>query len=279
MEGDVLALQTRDTESLSKVTWVYKRGNQTVRIAQMYQGNAPFYDERLTGRVKMDPKTGALTIWNISSGDSGLYQVSLQSGSMSNKRFRVDVYGTVSVPVIRLVISGNQNQGSLKSQKMEEFCSVFCSVRNDRDVSISWNKGSEILNQTSNPDLNINLSLPLQLHYNDSETYSCMAVNPVSNKTVRLYMKDICLRQEGRPTHLPQYTSCHSGLSPVSVSPQTKTFYGTELSSLSDCQDHCGVTEALIRLVLSGLVGITTVGFLVEHLRFFSPHRRAASSG
>ncbi len=91
MEGDVLTLQTRDTESLSEVMWLYKRGDQTVRIAQMYQGFEPFY-ERLIGRVKMNPKTGALTIWNISSSDSGLYQVSLHSGSVSEKRFRVDVY-------------------------------------------------------------------------------------------------------------------------------------------------------------------------------------------
>lgn len=93
MEGDVLTLQTQDTESLAEVTWwLYKRDDQTVRIAQMYQGFEPFYDERITGRVKMNPKTGALTIRNISTSDSGLYQVSLHSESVSEKRFRVDVY-------------------------------------------------------------------------------------------------------------------------------------------------------------------------------------------
>ncbi|XP_058620330.1 CD48 antigen-like [Onychostoma macrolepis] len=237
MEGDVLTLQTRDTESLSEVTWLYKRDDQTVRIAQMYQGYEPFY-EILTGRVKMNPKTGAMTIWNISSSDSGLYEVS--SHGVSEKRFRVDVYRPVSVPVIRSLVSVNQTQGTLKQpQSMKELCSVFCSVRNDRGVFISWYKGGEMLNQTSNPDLNINLSLPLELHYNDPETYSCTAANPVNNKTVRLHMKEICPRQE-------------------------------------DCVGHCGVTEALVRLVLSGLVGITTIVFLVEHLRFCSFQGRAA---
>ncbi|XP_058620140.1 natural killer cell receptor 2B4-like [Onychostoma macrolepis] len=206
----------------------------------MYQGYSPFYAERLTGRVKMNPKTGALTIWNISSSDTGLYQVSLHSGSISEKRFRVDVYRPVSVPVIRSPVGVNQTQGSSK-QKMEEFCSVFCSVKNDQGVFISWYKGGEMLKQTSNPDLNVNLSLPLQLDYNDSETYSCTAANPVSNKTIRLHMKEICPRHE-------------------------------------DYQDHCSINEALVRLVLSGLVGIATVVFLVEHLRFCSSRRRAAAS-
>ncbi|XP_042606465.1 uncharacterized protein LOC122141888 [Cyprinus carpio] len=161
--------------------WLFKRSDQTVRIAQMYQGYEPFYDKRLTSRVKMNPKTGALSIWNISSSDSGLYHVS----DISNKRFR-ELFLSLD---LRLV------ETKLKSQKMEEFCSVFCSVRNDRGVFISWYKGGEMLNQTSNPDLSINLSLALELHYNDPETYSCTAVNPVNNKTVHLHMNKICPRQ------------------------------------------------------------------------------------
>ncbi|RXN16200.1 CD48 antigen-like protein [Labeo rohita] len=111
MEGDVLTLQTRDTESLHEATWLYKRGDQTLRIAQMYQGFEPFYEEKLTGRVKMNPKTGALTIWNISTSDSGLYEVSLHNGLISEKKVRVDVYDypdhcSITEALIRLVLSG-----------------------------------------------------------------------------------------------------------------------------------------------------------------------------
>lgn len=96
MEGDVLTLRTGDTElgSFSEAKWHLKRGDRTVRIAQMYQGFEPFYWERLTGRVKMDPKTRALTIRKISCGDSGLYDVSLyRAGSIYERKFKVDVYG------------------------------------------------------------------------------------------------------------------------------------------------------------------------------------------
>ncbi|CAM4675251.1 unnamed protein product [Leuciscus chuanchicus] len=34
-----------------------------------------------------------------------------------------------------------------------------------------------------------------------------------------------------------------------------------------DCAERCGSTEALVRLVLSGLVGIAMVYFLVDHVR------------
>ena len=70
----------------------------------------------------------------------------------------------------------------------------------------------------------------------------------------------------------------HSDLCSFCVS--TKTYDETEdvyelVSSVSDCLDHCGGTEALVRLVLSGLVGIATVVFLVDHVRICSEKRRA----
>ncbi|KAI2649418.1 CD48 antigen [Labeo rohita] len=248
MEGDVLTLHTgatqlnKDTETI----WFFKSGNFTTRIAQMNNEKVfTHYEKRFADRLQLDQESGSLTIWNISTSDSGVYEVSLTIRlHISERKFKVDVYAPVSAPAIEsksLVIVHQSSGTSRQSQTIEEFCSMVCSVKNDKGVFISWHKGGEMLNQTSNPDLNIILSLPLQLHYNDPGTYRCTAANPVNNRTTHLHIKEICSQQEG-------------------------------------CLDHCGVTEVLIRLVLSGLVGIATVLFLVEHLRFCSFQGRAASS-
>ncbi|XP_067301607.1 signaling lymphocytic activation molecule isoform X1 [Pseudorasbora parva] len=246
MEGDVLTLHTGAQLKIdSETMWFFKSGNISTRIAQMNNGKGPIrYEEKLAHRLHLDQDSGSLSIRNISTTDSGVYDVSLTIGLLiSEIKFKVNVYTPVSVPAIEnnsLVI--NQTSGTLKqTREVEEVCLVFCSVRNDRDVSISWYKGDKMVNQISNPDLSVNLSLPLELHYNDPEIYSCTAANPVSNKSVRLHRKETCPRCEG-------------------------------------CAERCGVTEAVIRLILSGLLGIATVFFLVEHVRLCSAQRRVADS-
>ncbi|KAI1887857.1 hypothetical protein AGOR_G00194820 [Albula goreensis] len=82
--------------------------------------------------------------------------------------------------------------------KMKLTCSVLCSVENGREVTLSWQREGETLYLTSSPDLNTPLSLPLEIEEN-SAPYSCVATNPVSNKTVTVKPEEFCLDSVSKP--------------------------------------------------------------------------------
>lgn len=97
MEGDVLRLHPGVPELKEdvQILWSYERDNRSTRVAQMYQGKVyTHYDERFSGRVQLDQKTGALTISNIRTSESGPFEAFIVINTQISKRkFNVDVYG------------------------------------------------------------------------------------------------------------------------------------------------------------------------------------------
>ncbi|KAJ8373042.1 hypothetical protein AAFF_G00271700 [Aldrovandia affinis] len=79
----------------------------------------------------------------------------------------------------------------VSSTKKKPTCSVLCSVQNGREVTLSWQREGETLNQTSSPDLRTLLSLSLEIEYN-SAPYSCVVNNPGSNQMVTVKHEDYC---------------------------------------------------------------------------------------
>ncbi|XP_073717866.1 natural killer cell receptor 2B4-like [Misgurnus anguillicaudatus] len=122
----------------------------------MFNSNETFGD-----RLKLDSQTGSLTITNITITHTGLYKLQIFSNiGTSDKRFN---------------------------------CVLLCSVLNVRDVSLSWYKGNSLLSSISVSDLNIiNISLPLEVEYQDTNTYSCVVNNPITKQTQHLNIKDVC---------------------------------------------------------------------------------------
>lgn len=103
-EGDVLNLHPRvyDFNKDHQILWTFSNNNQSSRIAQLYHGNIyTHYDNRFSGRVQLNERTGDLNISNISRDDSGLYEALIVINKQITKiKFKVDAFGKIHLQLI-----------------------------------------------------------------------------------------------------------------------------------------------------------------------------------
>ncbi|XP_059399646.1 SLAM family member 9-like [Carassius carassius] len=241
MEGDSVTLQTDATDiprkNIRYIQWRF--GPEKALVVIQFNKEAPdvnyFNTERFRGRLQIDSQTGSLTIRNIRTTDSGLYQ--LQMIKYLPFYFNVTVYARLPIPVITRD-SSNCSSSSSSSSSSQQNCSLVCSVVNVGHVTLSWYKGNSLLSSISVSDLSISLSLPLEVEYQDKNSYSCVLNNPISNQTQHLDITQLC------------HTS-------------------------ADSFHCCDFTEAVIRLVISALMGVATVAIVLYDIR----SRRAMNNG
>ncbi|XP_058618074.1 transmembrane and immunoglobulin domain-containing protein 1-like [Onychostoma macrolepis] len=191
LEGDSVALNSGFTEITDDdlILWRFGAENTLIAEISVMAGSMAVFDdvldERFRDRLKLDDQTGSLIITNTTTEHTGLYKVELKD--KVNKNFSLIIYAHLSVPVI----SSNSSQYSSSSSSQQN-CSLLCSVVNVSHVTLSWYKGNSLLSSISASDLSISLSLPLEVEYQDNNTYSCVLNNPISNQTTHLDISQLC---------------------------------------------------------------------------------------
>ncbi|XP_056098489.1 uncharacterized protein LOC130077310 [Rhinichthys klamathensis goyatoka] len=187
-EGDSVTLNTDiKVQRDDHILWMF--GPQETRIAEIHRQNIYIDGTDLIFEkiLQMDNQTGSLTIRNIRSEHTGLYKLQIISRGTSYKRFNVSVYAPLPIPIITRDCLSSSSSSSSESR-----CSLVCSVLNVSDVTLSWYKGISVLSSISVCDLSISLSLPLDVEYQDKNTYSCVLNNPVRNQTTHLDITQLC---------------------------------------------------------------------------------------
>uniref|UniRef100_A0A672M2G5 Ig-like domain-containing protein n=1 Tax=Sinocyclocheilus grahami TaxID=75366 RepID=A0A672M2G5_SINGR len=186
MEGDTVTLNTDVTEIHEDDNILWNFVPVKSLIAEISRDVGIFYtsdgpDERFRNRLKLDDQTGSLTITNITTQHAGDYEIKISGAKLTSKTFNVSVYAHLPTPDIIRDCSSSSS-----------YCSLLCSVVNVGHVTLSWYKGNSLLSSISVSDLSISLSLPLEVEYQDNNTYSCVLNNPISNQTTHLNITQLC---------------------------------------------------------------------------------------
>ncbi|KAA0711970.1 hypothetical protein E1301_Tti021802 [Triplophysa tibetana] len=193
MDGDSVTLHTNLTHIQTdiQILWTFKLNTRLAEIIKREQMNIFFVSKDVIFRdhLQMNNQTGSLNITNIKTEHTGLYQLQIISDKISYTSFTVIVHAHLPVPVI----IRNSSQCSSSSERSSvSKCVLMCSVMNVTHVNLSWYKGNSLFSSISVSDLNIRLSLPLEVEYHDTNTYRCVVSNPITNHTQHLNINDVC---------------------------------------------------------------------------------------
>ncbi|KAF7649837.1 hypothetical protein LDENG_00135300, partial [Lucifuga dentata] len=148
-------------------------------IAWVKNGEFEVLEESYINRLQWSSSSGLFTISNLHKNDSGIYGIDSKKGNLFVTSYKVTVYESVLQPAV--------NTSSVSSDN----CTLLCSVDEGDEMTISWYKGEEKVNQSSS-----DLSLLITVHKEDfNSSFTCVAANPADNKTLPVDVTAFCSGQ------------------------------------------------------------------------------------
>ncbi|ROI15802.1 hypothetical protein DPX16_0031 [Anabarilius grahami] len=128
-----------------------------------------------------------LILWRFGSENTLIAEISVMEG-------RITVYDDVLDGRFRDRLKLDHQTGSLTitnitTEHAGRYELLIDSVRKSFILTVY---GNSLLSSISVSDLSISLSLPLEVEYQDKNTYSCVLNNPISNQTQHLDITHLC---------------------------------------------------------------------------------------
>uniref|UniRef100_A0A3Q3EZR3 Contactin-4-like n=1 Tax=Labrus bergylta TaxID=56723 RepID=A0A3Q3EZR3_9LABR len=209
-EGQRVTLNTREDgcDSKVEVVWIFGPEKPVSRVARMRNRVLTTnYTKSFGNRLKLDPQSGSLSITELRSSDSGVYMCQSIGVNILSQQFNLIVYAGISqlhllksafsccLPASVCTPSIRTNMTAMNSHC--SWLTVECSVKSSRELRLSMFRGRDKLKETSRPDPSSTLHLSLLISKGDEGEYSCVAENPVDQKSSRLHTADTCLNNGG----------------------------------------------------------------------------------
>ncbi|XP_058877755.1 CD48 antigen-like isoform X3 [Acipenser ruthenus] len=160
-----------------EINWRYSFKELDFQIARIQNGKIEVFEERFKARLQLDNMSSSLRINSLEREDSGIYQVETIRGNRFIKRFQLSVYNPVPEPQVLQIHSANRS------------CTLQCFVGNASEVNVSWIRDGKPLNTTE-----LEISQEMQ---GGNVTYSCVASNPASNKSITVTPSHYCGKRNG----------------------------------------------------------------------------------
>ncbi|XP_048024329.1 uncharacterized protein LOC125254016 isoform X2 [Megalobrama amblycephala] len=136
MEGDSVTLLTGLTEIQTDEVLRWTIQDDTIIAETDGEDKAisvPGNEESFQGRLKLDPKTGSLTITNIKTRDSGVYKLKISGKKLAESEFSVTVRGVFSDDGVKKMSASKDESVTLQTRI----------IYKPEDDVIEWTFGSQ----------------------------------------------------------------------------------------------------------------------------------------